>query len=77
MATHSSILAQRIPWAKEPGRLQFIGLQRVRHDLATEQQQEGLVWVQNGCIFIRGDLDTTGLQLAAASRYYFENYWCP
>ena len=57
--------------------LQFIGLQRVRHDLATEQQQEGLVWVQNGCIFIRGDLDTTGLQLAAASRYYFENYWCP
>ena len=31
MATHSSILAQRIPWAKEPGRLQSIGLQRVRH----------------------------------------------
>ena len=32
MATHSSILAQRIPWIEEPGRLQFIGLQRVRHD---------------------------------------------
>ena len=32
MATHSSILAWRIPWTEEPGRLQSIGLQRVRHD---------------------------------------------
>ena len=32
MATHSSILAWRIPWAEEPGRLQPMGLQRVRHD---------------------------------------------
>jgi len=31
MATHSSILAWRIPWTEEPGRLQSIGLQRVRH----------------------------------------------
>ena len=32
MATHSSILAWRIPWTEEPGGLQSIGLQRVRHD---------------------------------------------
>ena len=32
MATHSSILAWRIPWTEEPGGLQFIGSQRVRHD---------------------------------------------
>ena len=32
MATHSSILAWRIPWTEEPGRLQSMGLQRVRHD---------------------------------------------
>ena len=32
MATHSSILAQRILWTQEPGRLQPIGLQRIRHD---------------------------------------------
>ena len=32
MATYSSILAGRIPWTEEPGGLQFIGLQRVRHD---------------------------------------------
>ena len=32
MATHSSILAWRIPWIMEPGRLQSMGSQRVRHD---------------------------------------------
>ena len=32
MATHSSILVWRIPWAEEPGRLQSMGSQKVRHD---------------------------------------------
>ena len=32
MATHSSTLAWKIPWTEEPGRLQFMGLQRVEHD---------------------------------------------
>ena len=32
MATHSSILAWKIPWIAEPGRLQSTGLQRVGHD---------------------------------------------
>ena len=32
VATHSSILAWRIPWTEEPGGLQSMGLQRVRHD---------------------------------------------
>ena len=32
MATHSSILAWRIAWTEEPGRLQPIGPQRVRHE---------------------------------------------
>ena len=32
MATHSSILAWRIPWTEEPGRLQSIGSHRVGHD---------------------------------------------
>ena len=38
MATHSSILAWRIPWMEEPGGLQSTGSQRVRHRLATKQQ---------------------------------------
>ena len=37
MANHSSILAWRIPWTGEPGRLQSMGSQRVGHDLATTQ----------------------------------------
>ena len=32
MATHSNILSWRIPWGEKPGRLQSMGLQRVRHD---------------------------------------------
>ena len=35
MAIHSSILAWEIPWTEEPGKLQSIGLQRVRHYWAT------------------------------------------
>ena len=36
-----SILAWEISWTEEPGGLQFMGLQRVRHDLATKQQRLG------------------------------------
>ena len=32
MTTHSGILAWRIPWTEEPGGLQSMGLQRIRHD---------------------------------------------
>ena len=32
MATHSSTVSWKIPWTKEPGRLQSMGLQRVGHD---------------------------------------------
>ena len=53
MATHSSILAWRIPWTEEPGGLQSMGSQRVRHDQAwrthrgpespTEESQQWLL----------------------------------
>ena len=36
MAIHSSILAWKIPWTEEPGVLQYMGSQRVGHDLATK-----------------------------------------
>ena len=36
MAVHPSILAWRIPWTEEPGGLQSMGLQRIRHDWATK-----------------------------------------
>ena len=41
MATHSSILAWEIPRAEEPGGLQSMGLQKVRHDLGPKQQHKG------------------------------------
>ena len=39
MANHSNIFAWEISWTKEPGGLQSMASQRVRHNLATEQQQ--------------------------------------
>ena len=42
MATHSSNLAWRIPWAEESSRLQSIGSQRVRHD-----------WSDLACMYVR------------------------
>ena len=36
MATHSSILAWRIPWTEEPDRLQSVGWQGVRHNRTTK-----------------------------------------
>ena len=39
MTIHSSILAWEITWTEEPGGIQSMGPQKVRHDLATKQQQ--------------------------------------
>ena len=43
MATHSSILAWRIPWTGEPGGLQSMGSQRVGHDIVTERARPFLI----------------------------------
>ena len=43
-ATHSSILARRIPWTEEPGGLQFMGSQRVRHYLVSQQHVSGYIY---------------------------------
>ena len=50
VATHFSILAWGAPWPAEPGRLQSTGSQRVRHDLATEQQQHA---PHQSCLFLQ------------------------
>ena len=52
MATHSSILAWKIPGTEEPGSQQSMGLQRVGHDWTTNKQTEkqniGCGWIQGG-----------------------------
>ena len=43
MATYCSILAWEIPWTEEPGGLQSMGLQRVRHHVTTEHTHANLI----------------------------------
>ena len=45
MAIHSSTFAWRIPWTEEPGGLQSMGSQRVRHDWATNTYYPGISWI--------------------------------
>ena len=52
MATHSSILAWKIPWTEEPGRLQSVGSQKSRHDLVNKQQQCTLYYLPSRPCFI-------------------------
>ena len=66
MATHSSILAWRIPWTEEPGGLQSMGLQRVGHDLATKEQQLNFITKNLGnylCIFASIFICGTGTRI--------------
>ena len=48
-SNYSSILAWRIPWTEEPGGLWFMGLQRVRQDLATEHAHKERPGARLGC----------------------------
>ena len=45
MATHSSIFAWETPWIEEPGGLQFMGSQRVKHNLATKKKKKQILCV--------------------------------
>ena len=57
MATHSSILAWRIPWTEETGGVQSIGSQRTGHDWVTKHEHAGTSWAflsiyHFTCVFI-------------------------
>ena len=66
MAIHSSILAWRIPWTEEPGGLQSMGLQRIRHDWMTNLSFPFLDFssVQFSCSVVSNSLRPHGLQQA-------------
>ena len=59
IATHFSTLAWRIPWTEEPGGLQSVGLQRARHDWATNTLIQYLSWEKSffleSCLGRRGE----------------------
>ena len=62
MATHSSILAWRIPWTEEPGRLQSMGSQRDR----TEMTKHSTPWLRRVLAAARQDRQFS-LQCAGSS----------
>ena len=86
MATHSSILAWRIPWMEEPGGLQSTGSQRVGHDWATSLTSEAyplndlgvLTWIsnlqlphpQNGDIYLSYLLSIYLISLSLSLSFY-------
>ena len=53
MATHSSILAWKIPWMEEPGRLQSVGLQRVGDDWATSLHFTWSLWTFSDWLILK------------------------
>ena len=78
MATHARILAWRIPWTEEPGGLQSMGPQRVRHNWATEHahilvtSNEKEAWVLTS---LEQDLSTRRRRRRGADREVLS--WAP
>ena len=67
MATHSSILAWKIPWTEKSGGLQSMGSQRVGHDLVTKPPPSptyitGLGWIFNMDYMLRNSVVSDHLQ---------------
>ena len=78
MATHSSI-AWTSPWTEEPGGLQSTGPQRVRHDYATKQQDECMLFThskrrlsQHGS---KGPAVQQFIPITASNALIFLMYW--
>ena len=70
MTTHSSILAWKILWTEEPGRLQSTGLQRVRNDWVTARSLQYLFFFFLIIYQLSGSLLLCGLSLVMVSRGY-------
>ena len=78
MATHSNRLAGKIPWTEEPGRLQSMGLQRVRHDWATNTSgyRKTIVWLLGYVDFLTYESFSKSLSLSDLSIPCSFNHWC-
>ena len=63
MATHSSTLVWKMPWTEEPGRLQSMGLQRVRHGWATSLTIIILSWAVTRLLHFSQEKSQTGTSL--------------
>ena len=70
-ATYSSILAWEIPWTEEPGRIQSMGPQRVRNNLATKQQQQQQ-WLETTRTYYLPVLELRSLQWVGQAAFLLE-----
>ena len=52
MATHPDILTWEIPWMEDPGGIQFMRSQNVRHNLVTEQRRQDVSVGPDAMIFV-------------------------
>ena len=71
MATQSSILAWRIPWTDEPGRLWSMGLQRVRHNWAINVHKHTFCWNP----FTSNNLSVDALKESLVSFPHFQPFF--
>ena len=71
MATHSSILAWRIPWTEEPGGLQSMGSQRVRQDWATKYRAHNRLGVY--CLWQNTNSSTRAMTLINFTSQYLQS----
>ena len=80
MATHSRILAWRIPWTEKPGRPQSIASQRVRHnwsDLASSMHGRSLHAQLCFLCFLSVEELKEGIRYGMARRYYKNSFMTP
>ena len=71
MATHSSILAWKIPWTEDPGRLQSMGSQRVGHDWATSLHV--FLWPDSSFHFSTGKQSMSGYTTVYLSIHHLKD----
>ena len=73
MATHSSILAWETPCTEELGGLQFMGLQRVKHDLLAQQQPQNIymyIFFCKGSYSFEGSREECGPCLSVSNAFH-------
>ena len=75
MATHSSILAWKIPWTEEAGRLQFMGSHRVGHDWSNSAAAAAAVKAMVFSVVMYG-CDSWTIKTAECQRIDVFELWC-
>ena len=71
MATHSNILAWRIPWTEEPGVLQSLGLKRVGHDLSMHAHT-----FSKNCVILQSHQEWMNITMFSLTVHWVDSECC-